>query len=571
MIRKRTIYRNLFINYTLVILAIIIFFDIYLISRVRSQAIEDNKKANQIVCEQAAGFMKEIKDLTDLVNFRLYQSDAKISDILFFLENDISTYYQLKLNRYFTVDGNEYYGIDDFAEEAFAMNDKMTELQYVSYQNEQSIYFKKSGDTGIRQWSGDLETLNSNLIFDEDTFSFVNEIMNPYTMELIGYLVITYDKSIFRPFDIEGKNAALSLIFNNQILYQSSDIVPIDDLLNESGVIRSQQELEKELNAHIYFYAIGDITVFNYYPRTIKEELPVFPVLVIVAIGLIVFMGGEILILKRLDHLANRLQLLLHGMERVQNGEIQSTVKIKYENDEYDIIADYFNRMCLDLQVYIEKSFMAELEQKNAELSALQNQINPHFLYNTLEAIRMKAICNGDREVGKMLYGLAIIFRSQVKEGSIISIGKELYYCKKYLEMFEFRYQDKFTFQVDCPVEYMEYKVNKFIIQPLLENYFVHGIRLLESDNYIKIEVTKENNTMIIHVIDNGKGISEQEINRLNEQIEVDETGNSSIGIRNVHKRVTAMYGKEFGIVIKRNIPNGLIISISFPVEAFDE
>lgn len=571
MIRKRTIYRNLFINYTLVILAIIIFFEIYLISRVRSQAIDENKKANQIVCEQAAGFMKETRDLTDLVNLRLYQSDSKISDILFFLENDLSTYYQLKLNRYFNVDGNEYYGINDFADEAFAMNDKMTELQYVSYQNKHSIYFKKSGDTGIVQWDDKIETLNNNLIFDENTFSFVNEIMNPYTMELIGYLVITYNKSMLNQFQIEGEKTALSFIFNNQILYQSNDVVQIEQLLNDSGVLRSQQELEKELNAHIYFYPIGDITVFNYYPRTIKEELPLVPILIIIAIGLILFMGGEILILKRLDHLANRLQLLLYGMERVKNGDIQSSVKIKYENDEYDIIADYFNQMCLDLQVYIEKSFMAELEQKNAELSALQNQINPHFLYNTLEAIRMKAICNGDREVGKMLYGLAIIFRSQVKEGSIISIGKELYYCKKYLEMFEFRYQDKFSFQIDCPVEYMEYKVNKFIIQPLLENYFVHGIRLLEADNYIHIKVMKEHNTMFIHVIDNGKGMSEQDILNLNEQINNDKSGSSSIGMQNVHKRITAMYGKEYGINIKKNVPNGLKISISFPVEAFDE
>ena len=102
--------------------------------------------------------------------------------------------------------------------------------------------------------------------------------------------------------------------------------------------------------------------------------------------------------------------------------------------DELDTIADHFNDMCAKLEEYIQKSYTAEIEKKNAQMQALQSQINPHFLYNTLEAIRMRAICNNDREVGKMLYSMSVLFRSQLKENDWITVGQELDYCKQYLE-----------------------------------------------------------------------------------------------------------------------------------------
>lgn len=134
------------------------------------------------------------------------------------------------------------------------------------------------------------------------------------------------------------------------------------------------------------------------------------------------------------------------------------TVRLAAEKngDELDVIACHFNEMCEKLDLHIQKSYLAEIDQKNAEMSALQSQINPHFLYNTLEAIRMKAICNGDSEVGKMLYSMAVTFRSQLKEADIITLAQELHYCKKYLELFEYRYPSQFKSSVDCPLEYMQ-------------------------------------------------------------------------------------------------------------------
>ena len=99
-------------------------------------------------------------------------------------------------------------------------------------------------------------------------------------------------------------------------------------------------------------------------------------------------------------------------MNEVTTGNLKVRLNVEHTTDELDMIAANFNNMCEELTLYIQKSYLAEIERKNAQMQALQSQINPHFLYNTLEAIRMKAICNGDREVGKMLYSMVGLFRS---------------------------------------------------------------------------------------------------------------------------------------------------------------
>ena len=144
-----------------------------------------------------------------------------------------------------------------------------------------------------------------------------------------------------------------------------------------------------------------------------------------------VFLISEFLVNYYLKRVSARLNRILDGMTQVMGGDLTVRLAAEKNGDELDVIACHFNEMCEKLDLHIQKSYLAEIDQKNAEMSALQSQINPHFLYNTLEAIRMKAICNGDSEVGKMLYSMAVTFRSQLKEADIITLAQELHYCKK--------------------------------------------------------------------------------------------------------------------------------------------
>jgi len=164
-----------------------------------------------------------------------------------------------------------------------------------------------------------------------------------------------------------------------------------------------------------------------------------------------------------------------------------------------------------------------------------------------------------------MLYGLAVVFRSQIKEDNIITLAKEVYYCKKYVELFEFRYKNKFKFEFNFPEIYIQVSIIKFIIQPIIENYFVHGIRLEDENNILSINIYEAEDDLIIEIKDNGKGMPESQIiEKLNE---MNQEGNSqgSIGLLNVHRRMVATYGNDYGLGIRHNNPNGLIVTIKIP------
>ncbi len=198
-------------------------------------------------------------------------------------------------------------------------------------------------------------------------------------------------------------------------------------------------------------------------------------------------------------------------------------------------------------------------------MAALQSQINPHFLYNTLEAIRMKAICNGDREVGRMLYSMAALFQSQLKAADVITLAQELHYAKKYMELFEYRYHDKFTWEVRCGDGYLQVPVIKFVVQPVLENYFAHGIRLEADDNHVGILVRREGELLCIEVADNGRGMDAQEMAEKNAALRADELDiHKSMGLGNVNRRLKAVYGACCGLSLSENETGGITVTLKF-------
>ena len=268
--------------------------------------------------------------------------------------------------------------------------------------------------------------------------------------------------------------------------------------------------------------------------------------------------------------LTARVDSILYAMNQVTTGNLQTRLKVNKKGDELDMVADQFNKMCEDLNLYIQKSYLAEIERKNAQMQALQSQINPHFLYNTLEAIRMKAICNGDREVGKMLYSMVTLFRSQLKEADVITLGQELDYCKQYMELFEYRYQGSFSSQVSCPVELLSIPIIKFVLQPVVENYFIHGIERDRKDNLVKIWAEAEGDVLYLYIQDNGRGMTQEEIEKKNRELREnsqEERKDKSIGIANVNRRIKAVYGDQYGLLLQAAAPKGLLVIVTIKIE----
>lgn len=163
-----------------------------------------------------------------------------------------------------------------------------------------------------------------------------------------------------------------------------------------------------------------------------------------------------------------------------------------------------------------------------------------------------------------MLYSLAVTFRAQLKEADVITLAQELHYSKKYMELFEFRYPGQFETILECPEEYLQIPVIKFVLQPIIENYFIHGIRMKEKDNFIRISVERGKEVRIV-VEDNGNGMEEKVLAAKNRELAEDfmET-RASIGVANVNRRLKAVYGKEYGIHMEARPGGGLRVILRF-------
>ena len=234
-------------------------------------------------------------------------------------------------------------------------------------------------------------------------------------------------------------------------------------------------------------------------------------------------------------------------------------------DDELGQISHSFNDMLDELNLYIERVYKAEIKQKETELVALQARINPHFLYNTLEVIRMRAISQGARDVGEMIYSLSVLFKSLVQQKKNYTLKDEMEACRLYLELFRIRYKDIFTYTIQLDPVHNQHPVVKLSLQPIIENYVVHGIQTERSDNKLSIVVEEIGDVLQVEVRDNGKGIDPARLAEIREELDRPEESGQMFGLRSVHSRLRYLYGPEFGMTIESTLGEGTLIRVRYP------
>ncbi|ANS76714.1 histidine kinase [Paenibacillus yonginensis] len=261
---------------------------------------------------------------------------------------------------------------------------------------------------------------------------------------------------------------------------------------------------------------------------------------------------------------ANRTNQIIKFTRKVKNGDLSARIDDPRE-DELGQISRSFNDMLNELNLYIERVYKAEIKQKETELVALQARVSPHFLYNTLEVIRMRAISQGARDVGDMIYSLSVLFKNLVKQKTPYTLKDELESCRLYLELFRIRYKDKFNYSI-TPEPYLDHKiVTKLSLQPIIENYIVHGIRTDRDDNRLSIRIWTEGEVLIAEISDNGKGIEAGRLDEIKEVLENAEETGEMFGLRSVHSRLRYLYGPEYGLSITSRPGEGTTVQVKYP------
>lgn len=555
----RQLYHKLFMFYLAILISVTTVLIGCSLSAIRRQNLERDLDYLEKLCKDAKDYIKQTERVASYLQRDLYMSPEALWDTLHYLTENTQEYLQYRLDAYAGSRSSAYESIEKFAANAFGTHEDISKVHFYSYRNKVLTTYYEDGTSDINL---NRAQLLSKIVAEDLTegseFAFLKDIRDPGTLEIVGCMLIVYRGDHLYELD-EQYNSAGLIVYNHKdsIVYARDDIKP----LISAPIMKAG--LENGLSAYVHGEEAGDYRVAAYIRRADAGKVSVRVLATILGIAAALLAAGVYVVHLYLKSLTGRVWDIVGCMQKVMTGDLSVRLEEHKSGDELDLIAQEYNEMCRRLELYIRKSYLAEIEQKNAELAALQSQINPHFLYNTLEAIRMQAICNGDREVGKMLYNMSVLFRSQLKEADEIPLSKELWYCRKYLELFECRYPDKFTFSIICPEEYLEVKVIKFILQPILENYFAHGIRTEAEDNHISITVEMEKEALKLVVEDNGQGMETGALRAKNEELKqnlMDST--KSIGISNVNRRIKAVYGDEYGLQIEKVETGGLRVVI---------
>lgn len=561
----RHLYHKLFFSYSLVLVLVVGILICYSVSSSRQRVLETNQDYADKLGMEAVQQVRQAGNDADYLHRALYQSSQELEDVLNYFRYDTEEYLNRHLDAYAASSSLEAKDIFSYAGNAFAIYPDIQQIEFVSYVNDRCLSFYSEDDAHVTNDARERrQQILKGGLGKPESFAFQKEIRDPMSMRVEGCIVFTFGTGSLEELQQQYPMAEVFLYYENgNQVYPGETSLTLEDFQKEGA--------DRELKSYVQIQGAEEYLVVTRLEKKKAAAVPAASLMTILGIGVILVTLGEALISNYLKRLTLRLDGILSGMDEVQTGNLQVRLPAEEHGDELDMISDHFNRMCCELEAYIQKSYLAEIEQKNAEMQALQSQINPHFLYNTLEAIRMKAICNGDREVGKMLYSLAVTFRSQLKEADVITIMQEMHYCKKYLELFEYRYQGKFTSQVECAPELAKIPVIKFVLQPIIENYFIHGIRMEDSDNCIHIHAERQQENLYIHVEDNGNGMEEDARIKKNEELRrglIDNHG--SIGVSNVNSRLRAAYGEDYGVEILARETGGMHVVLKIRIEERD-
>lgn len=240
--------------------------------------------------------------------------------------------------------------------------------------------------------------------------------------------------------------------------------------------------------------------------------------------------------------------------------DVRSNVKV---NNEIGKLSDTYNTMLDKLQLLMAYNTQKEEEKRNLEIKALQAQINPHFLYNTLETIIWLSTDNKNDDVVEVTSALAGLFRSSInKNDGLVTLKMEKQNIESYLTIQQIRYKNKLNFSIDIPNELCSFKVPSLIIQPIVENSLYHGLKPSENGGDIFVSAVKVDDTLKIIIKDTGLGMTKEKLESI---FDFDET-KDNIGILNVHNRIRLTFGESYGLIYESVENKGTTVTMTFPV-----
>lgn len=308
------------------------------------------------------------------------------------------------------------------------------------------------------------------------------------------------------------------------------------------------------------FYVVSSVPMMELYKSSIRT-------IFLMAFILLFLLTISLLVVKRIISKVYRpLDKVVRKMDDVASGSLKTRINVEHMGEDFTKLAVGFNSMMEEILVLMEQVKMEQHQIEQIRFNALQSQIQPHFLYNTLECIHWQAMVDGNGEISTLVKALAKYYRICLSGGhDVIPLKMELEHVRNYLIIQNMRYDDIIGSEFDVEEAASDVMIPKLTLQPLVENSIYHGIKVKEGKTgSLFLKVRKRSSDVLITLADTGTGMSQQQIDEMNQHLsEYDDS--FGYGVRNVNKRIELLYGDEFGLYYLRNESGGVTVEIRLP------
>lgn len=401
-------------------------------------------------------------------------------------------------------------------------------------------------------WDEETNTFLGTALIDLN-FNHIEDILNHVNLGEKGYMFIV---------DVKG-----DIVYHpkHELIYSGIRDEATDLIINsEDGNISTMEDGRKKN----YIISTSEYSGWKVVGAVYEDELNPYDrvtgQIYTLVIGLALFLAILVsaIISRRFLH---PIKDLSDGMHQFKEGNLDTVVHIK-EDNEFGDLADSFNDMTQRIKMLVETNKQSEKAKRKYELKSLQAQINPHFLYNTLDSIVWMAEAEMNREVVTMTDSLAKLFRISINKGSgFVTIAQEFEHIESYLKIQKLRYGDQLNYEITADKTLFPLRIVKIIIQPIVENAIYHGIKMLAEPGLIQISAIDAGHYLKIIVKDNGVGMDETTLKKLLNPNANFNTSKSGIGVLNVDQRIKLYYGDDYGITINSEVFEGTEVTMTLP------
>ena len=553
------------------VISCMILFSSYFSKYFQKNAIEKVDKQKKFLVQNLE---TEIGSMNEWIN-EIYYQEIKKYDVG-------STEFEAKLKQKLLTESKNIYGIglydgdgkciwksDEFLEpenvnaEATAwFIQAKNNIETIHYGTKKLIWSKKANILEVSRYVEYLEkgTMKSGVLLLEYNMAPIDEILNQYQNQKTSYCYFLDAKRqlLYHPFD---KQIASGLYTEKTIQTAFTDKNYVMQKMEGQRWLIEQQQIGYTGWNLVVVNSISSLATENY-------SLHFVAWLTLLLVGIILTFIDTLVF----RNFTEPIYRLLYTMEKFGTGSYKVRAKEKGVGELKNLIK-HFNVMADKLEEQMEEIRRNEQEKQRMEKKLLQSQINPHFLYNTLDSIIWMIRSEEYDGAGEMVSLLAKFFRISLSQGKdIIPLKKELEHATSYLAIQNIRFKDKFEFQVNADPNLLNYLCPKLSIQPLLENAIYHGMEGMYEDGEIEIRIYEKEGAIKIEVADNGPGMTAEKLDYIMHNKVISSKRGSGIGVRNVNERIQLIYGKNYGITIASELDEGTVATITIPkMEEFDE